>query len=84
MLINLFTEELQQEDSFETECEKLVKLLSKLFAFSLKGQEASQDLMSPFSWLNIHSGELCGCDGFTMIIYVVMNLKLSKSFTGEE
>lgn len=84
MLINLFTEEGQQEDGFEIECHKLVKLLSKLFTFSLIEQEASQELVLPFSWLNFHSGELHGWDDFIMIMYAVMNLKLSKSFTGEE
>lgn len=84
MLINLFTEEGQQEDSFEIEYHKLVKLLSKLFTFSLIGQEALQELVSPFSWLNFHSSELHGCNDFIMIAYVVKNLKLSKSFTGQE
>lgn len=84
MLTNLFTEEGQQEDIFEMECHKSVKLLSKLFTFSLIEQEASQELVSPFSWLNFHSGELHVCDDFIMITYVLKNLKVSKSFTGEE
>lgn len=62
-----------KEDSFEIECQKL--LLSKLFAFSLIGQEASQELVSPYSWRNFHSGELYWCDNFIMVTYRVMNLK---------
>lgn len=50
-------------------------MLSKLFAFSLIGQEASQELVSPYSWLNFHSGELYWCDNFIMVTYGVMNLK---------